>query len=102
MGFKSFARSIAAISFAVLFLIAAFAHRAMAQSGLRQPDDSESVVSAPKLTLSPGNLDLGNAVVGSTSAPQTEQAINPSKKKNIKFKSISASGIFSVSDEHCS
>ena len=101
MRFKSFTRSIAAVGFSILFL-SAFARPAMAQSGLGQLDDSEAAASTPKLTLSPGTLDFGNVGVGSTGAPHTEQATNLSKKKKIKFQSISASGVFSVSDDHCS
>ena len=100
--FKSFRLSIAAASFSMPFLITAFARPVMAQSGLARPDDSESAASTPKLTLSPGTLDFGNVSVGSTGAPHTEQATSLSKKKKIKFRSISASGIFSVSDDHCS
>ena len=93
MGFKSFMRSVAALTFALLLV-------ALARPALAQSDQSDQ--KQPTLQLSPGELDFGSVTVGETSATQTETATNPATNhKKIKVHSISASAGFTITDNTC-
>src|ERR1039458_2054251 len=81
---KSFTRSIAALSFSLLFLLAAFARPALAQSD----DDAQMEFHASANSKLNFGLDFGDVVVGTTSPPQTVTVINRSSKKAIKVRDI--------------
>src|ERR1700735_2896776 len=104
MGFKSFFRSLAALTFAILFLMGAFARPVLAQS---EDDNAASSADSngqqPTLQLSPGDLAFGNITVGQTSASQTETATNPSTHhKKIKVEGVSVTAGFTVTANACS
>ena len=99
MRFKSFVRSLAALTFALLFLMGALARPVLAQSddAASSPDSKE-----PTLQVSPGALSFGAVVVGHTSTPQTETASDPSAKKKIKITNVSVSAGFTITTDNCS
>src|SRR6202046_3903520 len=103
MGFKSFFRSLAALTFAILFLMGAFARPVLAQS---EDDNAASSADSngqqPTLQLSPGDLTFGDVTVGQTSASQTETATNPSTHhKKIKAEGVTVSAGFTIVDNSC-
>src|SRR5579862_8922627 len=104
MRVKSFTRSLAAVTFVLLFLMSAFARPVLAQSSAE--GDLQFRVSSSKQFRSSSSkfkfgADFGDVIVGTTSAPETVGLINTNNKKTIKIKSISVSPPFSEVSDTC-
>lgn len=80
------------------FILAARERPAFAQA---EADDL-AAPGAAKLLLNPGDLNFGTVAINTTSPAQIERSAGVSATKKIIFKNITASGVFSVSDDHCS
>src|SRR6202166_202584 len=102
MRLNSFMRSLATLTFALLFLLAALARPVLAQSEgdlqFRASSSKQFRSSSSKIQL---GADFGPVVVGTTSAPLSVGLINTNKKKTIKIKSITVSPPFSEVSDTC-
>ena len=95
---KSFVRSLATFTFALLLLMAALARPVLAQS--TEADDEASIPDAKATLQLSGPLDFGNVTINTTSTSQTETATDPSKKK-IKVLNVSVSDGFTITSDMC-
>src|SRR5271163_5155284 len=95
---KPFIQSIARLIFSLLFILAAFAHAALAQSA-----DPAKVKAPkpPKLSFSPGTLNFGDENVGVTSTSKTVTATNHSTTAAVSITSIVAASPFVVVGGNC-
>src|SRR5580693_741375 len=89
---KPFIQSIGSLTLALLFILAAFAHPALAQSA--QPDKKVKAPKPPKLSFSPGKLELGGENVGVTSGSKTITVTNHSTTEAVSITSIVVSSPF--------
>jgi hypothetical protein len=96
---KPFIQSIASLTFSLLFILAAFAHPAFAQSA--QPDKKVKAPKPPKLSFSPGTLNFGDENVGVTSASKTVTATNHSTTVAVSIASIVVSSPFVIVGGSC-
>jgi hypothetical protein len=98
MRVKSLIRSLAAITFVLLFVLSALARPVMAQSDDAVASQADS---QPFLQLS-GPLSFTNVPINTTSASQPEIATDPSGKKKIKVMAVTVSTGFTITNNACS
>jgi len=96
---KPFIQSIGSLTLALLFILAAFAHPALAQSA--QPDKKVKAPKPPKLSFSPGKLDFGGENVGVTSGSKTVTVTNHSTTEAVSIASIVVSSPFIIVGGTC-
>ena len=97
-GSRTVSRTIAALTFSLLFLLTVFARPVLAQSA----DDTHAKAKAPKLVLSPDKaLHFGKVIVGLTSAPQTITLTNKSSTTTITITDIRVSPPFVQTGDTC-
>jgi hypothetical protein len=86
---KPFIQSIAPVTFSLLFILAAIAQPAFAQSA-----EHAKKAKAPKLSFSPGKIDFGGENVGVTSGSKTVTVTNHSTTAAVSITSIVVSSPF--------
>ena len=96
---KPFIQSIGSLTLALLFILAAFAHPALAQSA--QPDKKVKAPKPPKLSCSPGKLEFGGENVGVTSGSKTVTVTNHSTTEAVSITSIVVSSPFIIVGGTC-
>jgi Abnormal spindle-like microcephaly-assoc'd, ASPM-SPD-2-Hydin len=93
---KPFIQSIARLTLSLLFILAAFAHPALAQSA-----DKVKAPKPPKVSFSPGTLNFEDENVGVTSASKTVTVTNHSATAAVSIASIVAAAPFVVVGGNC-
>src|SRR5580704_4257996 len=96
---KPFIQSIGSLTLALLFILAGFAHLALAQSA--QPDKKVKAPKPPKLSFSPGTLNFGDENVGVTSASKAVTVNNHSTTAAVSITSIVVTSPFVIVGETC-
>lgn len=96
---KRFIQSIAPLTFSLLFMLAAFAHFALAQSAA--PDKKVKAPKPPKVSFSPATLNFGDENVGVTSASKTVTATNHSTTAAVSIASIVVTSPFVIVGGTC-
>ena len=98
MRLKSLVRSFAALAFALMFLMGAFARPVLAQSD----DDAASAPDAkgPKLHVSKTTINFGNVIATLQSNPETVTLTNKSASTAVTITSIEVNGTFPFSQQH--
>jgi hypothetical protein len=94
--FKSLTRSIAGLGFLLLLLVVA-----SARSTFAQPGEDASKAKAPKLTISPGELDFRKEIVTLTSGSKTVSITNDSKTDAVTIMRIVVSSPFVETGNTC-